>query len=152
MYGNTDWRRSSHGQRELLHLYVLMMLVSMRDINSCLLWLELNYIPCLPYLKILIWLVACHHKNYACYHLPTWGRAGIKLGDVDTSQRIYHFCLLHACFVWLCYVFGTLLYTFDHIWTNLLTQCTQCQFLSADVCELQVLPIFTVPKHSNKNI
>jgi hypothetical protein len=30
---------------------------------------------------------ACHHKNYFfCYHLPTRGRAGVKLGDADTSQ------------------------------------------------------------------
>ena len=29
--------------------------------------------------------------------------------------------------------FATLLYHFTHIWTNLLTKCTQCQFLSADV-------------------
>jgi hypothetical protein len=30
---------------------------------------------------------ACHLKNYFfCYHLPTRGRAGVKLGDADTSQ------------------------------------------------------------------
>jgi hypothetical protein len=30
---------------------------------------------------------ACHLKNYLfCYHLPTRGRAGVKLGDADTSQ------------------------------------------------------------------
>ena len=56
------------------------------NIDSCLLWLELNYMPWLLYLKVLIWLIACHHRNYACYHLPTRGRAGIKLGDVDTSK------------------------------------------------------------------
>src|SRR4051812_39988151 len=39
-------------------------------------------------------------------------------------KRIYNFCLLHACFVWYCYDLDTLSYTFDHIWTNLLTQCT----------------------------
>ena len=42
------------------------------------------------------------------------------------------------------YVFDTLSYLFDHIWTNLLTQYTQWQFLSPDVCELQVFTIFTV--------
>ena len=25
---------------------------------------------------------ACHLKNYSFYHLPTRGRAGVKLGDV----------------------------------------------------------------------
>jgi hypothetical protein len=30
---------------------------------------------------------ASHLKNYFfCYHLPTRGRAGVKLGDADTSQ------------------------------------------------------------------
>jgi hypothetical protein len=30
---------------------------------------------------------ACHLKNYFfCYHLPTRVRAGVKLGDADTSQ------------------------------------------------------------------
>src|SRR3954462_7311388 len=40
-------------------------------------------------------------------------------------KRIYNFCLLHACFVLLCHVLLELSYTFEHIWTNLLTQCTQ---------------------------
>ena len=39
-------------------------------------------------------------------------------------KRIYNFCLLHASFGWYCYDIYTLPYTFDHIWTNLLTQCT----------------------------
>src|ERR1041384_6294219 len=39
-------------------------------------------------------------------------------------KHIYNFCLLHACFVLYCYDLDTLSYTFDHIWTNLLTQCT----------------------------
>src|ERR1041385_2804851 len=37
LHANTIWRHSSHGQRELLHLYVLMLLVSMLNIDSCLL-------------------------------------------------------------------------------------------------------------------
>src|SRR3954465_4212716 len=40
-------------------------------------------------------------------------------------KRIYNFWLLHACFVWLCHVLLELSYTFEPIWTNLLTQCTQ---------------------------
>src|SRR3954466_6656854 len=58
----------------------------------------ITYLDCFTF-QILIWLLACHHRNYACYHLPTRGRAGIKLGDVDKSKCIYNFCLLHACFV-----------------------------------------------------
>ena len=51
---------------------------------------------------------------------------------------IYNFCLFHAHLGDIAMCFATLSYLFTHIWTNLLTQCTQCQFLSADVCELQV--------------
>src|ERR1041385_5119579 len=40
-------------------------------------------------------------------------------------KRIYNFCLLHACFVGLCHVWLELSYTFEPIWTNLLTPCTQ---------------------------
>ena len=44
LHANTIWRHSSHGQRELLHLYVLTLLVSILNIDSCLLlsWLELH--------------------------------------------------------------------------------------------------------------
>src|ERR1043165_5007020 len=38
-------------------------------------------------------------------------------------------------FLCVCYTFISFL---KYIWNNLLTRCTQCQFLSGDVCELQV--------------
>ena len=46
--------------------------------------------------------------------------------------------------------FATLSYLFQHIWTNLLTQCTQCQFLSAMSVNCKFIPIFTVPKKFHK--
>src|ERR1041385_1148814 len=49
----------------------------------------------------------------------------VSLGMLIRPKRIYNFCLLHACFVLLCHVLLELSYTFEHIWTNLLTQCTQ---------------------------
>src|SRR4051812_21168532 len=45
----------------------------------------------------------------------------LSLGMLIRPKRIYNFCLLHACFVWLCHVLLELSYTFKHIWTNLLT-------------------------------
>src|SRR3954464_7017595 len=48
----------------------------------------------------------------------------LSLGMLIRPKRIYNFCLLHACFVSYCYDLDTLSYTFDHISTNLLTQCT----------------------------
>ena len=48
----------------------------------------------------------------------------LSLGMLIRPKRIYNFCLLHATFGWYCYDIHTLPYTFDHIWTNLLIQCT----------------------------
>src|SRR3954468_5198777 len=48
----------------------------------------------------------------------------LSLGMLIRPKRIYNFCLLHASFGRYCYEIYTLPYTFDHIWTNLLTQCT----------------------------
>src|SRR3954464_12428204 len=48
----------------------------------------------------------------------------LSLGILIRLKRINNFCSLHACFVQYCYDLDTLSYTFDHIWTNLLTQCT----------------------------
>src|ERR1041385_6818596 len=49
----------------------------------------------------------------------------VSLQRLIRPKRIYNFCLLHACFVLLCHVLVELYYTFEPIWTNLLTQCTQ---------------------------
>src|SRR4051812_8884257 len=49
----------------------------------------------------------------------------LSLGMLIRPKRIYNFFLLHACFVRLCHDLLELSYTFEHIWTNLLTQCTQ---------------------------
>ena len=74
--------------------------------------------------KVLIWLLACHHKNYAIFIYLLEDEQELSLGMFIRPKRIYNFCLLHACFVCYCYDLDTVSYTFDHIWTNLLTQCT----------------------------
>src|ERR1041385_2250279 len=67
-------------------------------------------------------------------------------------KRIYNFCLFHALLGDISMCFATLSYLFTHIWTNLLTQCTQCQFLPADVCKLQVFThTYRAPKISQKS-
>src|SRR3954465_15097566 len=48
----------------------------------------------------------------------------LSLGMLIRPKRIYNFCFLHASFVRYCYDIDELPYTFDHIWSNLLTQCT----------------------------
>ena len=64
-------------------------------------------------------------------------------------KHIYNFCFLHACFVWICHVLDELSYTFDHICTNLLTQC---QFLFSVVFVFQVFPLLKVPNKFRENI
>src|ERR1041385_354779 len=70
----------------------------------------------------------------------------VSLGMLIRPKRIYNFCLLHACFVLLCHVLLELSYTFEHIWTNLLTQCTQlpvavfCCFCISDFPAIKSAP------------
>src|SRR3954465_4426049 len=77
----------------------------------------------------------------------------LSLGMLIRPKCIYNFCLLHACFVWLCHVLVELYYTFEPIWTNLLTQCTQ---LPASVFLLFLFFRFSgylkCPKNSSKII
>jgi hypothetical protein len=53
-------------------------------------------------------------KLFFCYHLPTRGRVGVKLGDVDTLQTYLYFLMLHACFtpIAICFVY-TLWHFYD---------------------------------------
>src|ERR1041385_1703072 len=55
-------------------------------------------------------------------------------------KRIYNFCSFHACFVSYCYDLDTLSYIFDHIWTNLLTQCTPVSVLVFCCFSISVFP------------
>jgi hypothetical protein len=74
---------------------------------------------------IKIVLVACHLKNYYfCYHLPTRGRAGVKLGDawyVANVSIIFDApCLFYTnCFMFCLYFVA--FYAFSG--TNLLIRC-----------------------------
>ena len=96
LHGITIWRHSIHGQQELFDLYILTLLVSILDMDSCFILLCLHLYILIALLDVLPVLVACHHKNYLCYHLPTRGRAGLSLGMLIRLKRIYNFCLFHA--------------------------------------------------------
>ena len=64
------------------------------------------------------------HKLLFCYHLPTRGRAGVKLGDADTSQTYLQFFMLHACLLSNATCFLCIFFFFRLIsLTNLLTRC-----------------------------
>src|ERR1041385_5137682 len=75
--------------------------------------------------KVLLWLLACHHRNYVVIIYLLEDEQELSLGMLIRPKRIYNFCFLHACFVWLCHVLLELSYTFEPISTNLFTQCTQ---------------------------
>ena len=45
----------------------------------------------------MIMLGSIPHQKFCFYHLPTRGRAGIKLGDADTSPTYLYFLIV------LCY-------------------------------------------------
>jgi len=93
----------------------------------------LNCISYLLYFEVLICVLACHHRNYCVIIYLLEDEQKLSLGMLIRPKRIYNFCLFHDLLGDIVICFATLLYHFTHIWTNLLTQCTQCQFLSADV-------------------
>ena len=63
------------------------------------------------------------HQKFCFYHLPTRGRAGIKLGDAwyvsDVSIFFYCFMLLYYLF---CMLMGFILHFYIIFGTNILTQ------------------------------
>src|SRR3954463_13235536 len=85
---------------------------------------------------MVVWHVTTEIMLVIIYLLEDEQKLSLRM--LIRPKRIYNFCLLHACFGCYYYMFATHSYLFQHIWTNLLTQCTQCRFLSSDVCELQV--------------
>ena len=136
LHANTIWRHSSHGQWDLLHLYVLTLLNSILDIDSCLLlsWLGLHISLALLWSSYMC--VSMSPQKLLCYHF-------------------YNFCLFHDLLGDIVICFVTLLYHFTHIWTNLLTQCTECQFLCADVffagASTQISKAPKIPRKLYKN-
>ena len=62
------------------------------------------------------------HKKFYFYHLPTRGRAGIKLGDADTSAMYLYF-LIVPCYYIICFgcLMGFIIHFYIIFGTNLLT-------------------------------
>ena len=61
------------------------------------------------------------HQKFCFYHLPTRGRAGIKLGMLIRLQRIYKFLLFHAIILSVWMLMGFILHFYIIFGTNLLT-------------------------------
>ena len=51
--------------------------------------------------KITLWIMlgSIPHQKFCFYHLPTRGRAGIKLGDVDTSPTYLQFLIVSCYYI-----------------------------------------------------
>src|SRR3954463_10535543 len=71
---------------------------------------------------MVVWIVITEIMHVIIYLLED--EQELSFGMLIRLKRIYNFCLLHACFVLYCYDLDTFSYTFEHIWTNLLTRCT----------------------------
>ena len=72
-----------------------------------------------------------------CYHLPTRGRAGIKLGMLIRLKRIYNFLCSMLVLYQMRHVFIMLLYHFGIFYcTTLLTRCPVPVYVYY-VCALQ---------------
>jgi hypothetical protein len=71
-----------------------------------------------------LWWCMSPQKLFFCYHLPTRGRAGVKLGDAWYVSNVSIIFMLHACFTPFASCF---VYTTWHFYaisgTNLLTRC-----------------------------
>jgi hypothetical protein len=73
---------------------------------------------------IKIVLATCHLKNYFCYHLPTRGRVGVKLGDAWYVANISIIFDAPCLFYTSCFMFSlhfVEFYAFSG--TNLLRRC-----------------------------
>ena len=67
-------------------------------------------------------LASIPQQKFYFYHLPTRGRAGIKLGDADTTPTYPYFFIVPCCYIIILGCFTIILYPFYIIFgTNLLT-------------------------------
>ena len=84
--------------------------------------LDLNIHATIKKITLRIMLGSIPHQKFCFYHLPTRGRAGIKLGDAWYASNV---SIIFDCSILLYYPFGclwALFYTFISFFgTNLLT-------------------------------
>ena len=69
------------------------------------------------------------HQKFCFYHLPTQGRAGIKVGMLIRLQRIYNFWFFHAVVLSFLDVLQSFYSNFIYILGLTYWHSTQCQLL-----------------------
>ena len=99
----------------LMSIWTFILNLSDLNIHTT---IKKNYIEIMP--------SSIPHQNFCFYHLPTRGRAGIKLGDV---QRIYNLWSIHAIILSILDVLWALLCTFILFLGLTYWPRAQCQFL-----------------------
>jgi hypothetical protein len=85
-----------------------------------------------------LWWCMLPQKLFFCYHLPTRGRAGVKLGDAWYNSNVSIILMLHACSYTICFVFcytSWCFYAFSG--TNLLTRCHSASSLFSTIFVFQ---------------
>jgi hypothetical protein len=90
----------------------------------------------------IVWLRLCWcmspQKLLFCYHLPTRGWAGVKLGDAWYVSNVSIFFMFHAYLCTICFVFcytSWRFYAFSG--TNLLTRCHSASSLFSTIFVFQ---------------
>ena len=96
-----------------MHSYYVLLL-ELHLSCSCLEYFDPSF-QCLQMVWSRLWW-CMSPQNYSFYHLPTRGRAGVKLGNawyvVNVSIIFYAPCLFSIYFALLCLLFEAFLYVF----------------------------------------
>src|SRR3990170_8603270 len=84
--------------------------------------MDLNIHATIKRITLINMLGSIPHQYFCFYHLPTRGRAGIKLGDADTSPTYLYF-LIVSCYYIICFgcLMGFNMLFYIIFGTNLLT-------------------------------
>ena len=109
----------------------MITLISMLEVSLFLMWiwtfilnhLDLNILATIKKITLIFILDSIPHKKFCFYHLPTRGRAGIKLGDawyVSNVSIIFYCSMLLYYLFWMLMGFNMLFYII--FGTNLLTK------------------------------
>ena len=96
--------------------------------------MDLNILATIKKITLINMLGSIPHQKFCFYHLPTRGRAGIKLGDawyVSNVSIIFDCSMLYYLLFWT--LLGFIIHFYIIFWTNLLTggpaqNCFFCLF------------------------
>ena len=120
----------------------VLLFLCQYELLSWILWIWI-FMPQLRRITLKLCQLAFHIKNYLFYHLPTRGRARIKLGDawyVSNVSIIFDCSILYYLLFWA--ILGFIIHFYIIFGTNLLTGgptqiCCFCLFQCSEEKEYQ---------------